>query len=48
MQAVYENGWPSSRSGAEAGKWHHSDIRKVAYSFTHKVFDEMVKDGGLR
>jgi hypothetical protein len=53
MQAVFENGWPSGRAtlrvgAASFGEWHHSDCREVAYTFTHKLFDEIVNDANLR
>jgi hypothetical protein len=53
MQASYENGWPAGRpprtAGVSAeGEWHHSDIRAVAYTFTYKVFNEIVNDGNLK
>ena len=53
MQALYENGWPSSRPtrlvGASApGEWHHSDIRVVSYTYTHGLFDKLVDTGNLK
>jgi hypothetical protein len=53
MQSRFENGWPTGRPqrnfGAVApGEWHHSDVRQVAYTFTYKLFDEIVNDGNLR
>ena len=35
--------WP--RSGDD---WQHSDIAKIAYPFNHRVFEQIVTDGGLR
>ena len=49
MQGLYETGWPAGfRSGAEADKWYHSDIRVVAYPYTHSVFDKFISLGGLK
>jgi len=50
MQGELENGWPPgrARNPAEANKWHHSDVREVAYSFTYKLFNEIVNDGNLK
>ena len=55
MQNVFENGWPSDRGtpqwpvGTTAfGEWHHSDVQQVAYTFTYKLFDEIVNDGNLK
>ena len=39
------NGWPDSRGDNE--DWLHSDIRRVAFLYTHKVFDQFVKFGDL-
>jgi hypothetical protein len=41
MQALYENGWPVT-TGSEAFNWHHSDVRAVGYTFTYKLFNQMV------
>lgn len=35
--------WP--RSGDD---WEHSDIANIAYPFNHKVFEQIITDGGLR
>jgi hypothetical protein len=53
MQANYENGWPAGRpprqvGAAVAGEWHHSDVRAVAYTFTYKLFNQMVTAGNLQ
>jgi Alpha/beta hydrolase of unknown function (DUF900) len=53
-QADFENSWPADRytatlyGAAAAGEWHHSDIRAVAYTFTYKLFNQMVTLGNLR
>lgn len=53
-QANYENGWPPSRGagqypvGTTFGEWHHSDVRAVAYTFTYKLFNQMVNLGNLK
>ena len=45
-----ESGWPISRpsTGNEAFNWYHSDVREVAYPFTHGAFDEIVYLGNLK
>jgi hypothetical protein len=53
MQALYENGWPSGRPARSvgepaSGEWHHSDFQQVAYTFTHKLFDDFVNFGLLK
>ena len=49
MNALYENGWPASRStGDEAFKWHHSDFRDVAYTYVYKLFNIFVQTGNLK
>jgi hypothetical protein len=53
-QVSFENGWPADRNSADiygeaaAGEWHHSDVRAVAYTFTYKLFNEMVTIGKLQ
>ena len=53
MQGNYENGWPLGRPPRQAGviasgEWHHSDVRAVAYTFTYKLFNQMVTVGNLK
>jgi hypothetical protein len=55
MQLTYENGWPADRGKpayppdtTAAGEWHHSDNRAVAYTFTYKLFNQMVTLGNLQ
>jgi hypothetical protein len=55
MQISYENGWPLGRGPAQypadtaaVGEWHHSDVRAVAYTFTYKLFDQIVTVGSLK
>jgi hypothetical protein len=53
MQAVCENGWASGRSEVKvgapaAGEWHHSDYQVVAYTYTYKLFMDMVTLGNLK
>jgi len=45
--------WPAGRPpravGAPVvGEWHHSDVRAVAYTFTYKLFYEIVAVGNLK
>jgi hypothetical protein len=47
METTFKNGWPSSRA-SDQGRWHHSDFREVAYTFTYKLFDEIVNDANLK
>lgn len=55
MQNVYENSWPLGRHApqwpvgtAASGEWHHSDVRAIAYTFTYKLFNQMVTVGNLK
>jgi predicted alpha/beta hydrolase family esterase len=55
MQTLYENGWPLVRGAPQFpaettafGEWHHSDVRAVAYTFTYKLFNQMVTVGNLK
>lgn len=49
MQANYENGWPADRMATEElNNWHHGDYRQVAYTFTYKLFNDLVNFGNLR
>jgi len=43
----FQNGWPA-RAGFELGKWHHSDIRDVAYPYNYKFFNQVVDLGNLK
>ena len=48
MQTL-ENGWPAERfEKIEGNNWHHSDNRAVAYTFTHRLFDQIVTSGNLQ
>jgi hypothetical protein len=52
MQTL-ENGWPLGRPPrtagvSAAGEWHHSDVRAIAYTFTYKLFNQMVTVGNLK
>ena len=46
--AYRPNGWPAGRDPPLANRWLHSDIKDVAYFYTHKVFEEIVRIGGLK
>lgn len=44
------NGWPESRTAdpnADLRGWLHSDIRNVAYLYTHRVYEKWIELGGL-
>jgi hypothetical protein len=43
-----KNGWTPSRTGSEAGMWHHSDFVQMAYTFTYNLFDQFVTTGNLK
>ncbi len=45
--AFRPNGWPRE-SGGLRNRWLHSDIKNVAYFYTHKVFEKIVEIGGLK
>jgi hypothetical protein len=43
------NGWPvAGHSEPFQNRWLHNDIKDVAYFYNHKLFDDMVRVGGLR
>jgi hypothetical protein len=44
---TFKNGWPADRA-SDQGNWHHSDFHQVAYTFTYKLFDDLVTFGGLQ
>jgi hypothetical protein len=44
----FQNGWSPSRTGNEAGKWHHSDFVQMAYTFTYPLFNTFVTTGNLK
>jgi len=46
-EQTLKNNWPADRT-SDQGNWHHSDCRQVAYTFTHKLFDDIVTFGGLK
>jgi len=48
MPDEFKNRWPLSRTTEEELKWHHSDVREVAYTYIYKLFDEIVNDGNLK
>ncbi|HUL51023.1 MAG TPA: alpha/beta hydrolase, partial [Candidatus Nitrosotalea sp.] len=50
MNKALENGWPVGRlaNGKKQNNWFHSDLKNVAYLFTHRVFDTWVALGSLR
>jgi hypothetical protein len=50
MKTQLENNWPPGRfdSGEHNNNWYHSDFHQVAYTFTYKLFDEMVTLGNLK
>jgi hypothetical protein len=50
MHALFKNGWPAERiaNNRKGLRWLHSDIREVAYTFTHRAYDQIVQSGGLR
>jgi len=41
-RGTYPSGWPRSDND-----WRHSDIKNVAYPYNSKIFNEIIKDGGL-
>jgi pimeloyl-ACP methyl ester carboxylesterase len=47
MEDSYENGWPVT-TGNEAFKWHHSDVKAVAYLYTYQLFQTLVALGNLK
>ena len=47
IATLKDNGWPG-RGGDLDGFWLHNDIRKMAYLYTFRAFDEMVNQGELK
>lgn len=45
--ASHKAGWPRNHETYHL-RWLHNDIRKMAYLYTFKVFDEMVEKGELK
>jgi hypothetical protein len=49
MQTSFENAWPLERmQTSETNNWHHSDMHEVAYTYTYKLFQQMVTTGNLK
>ena len=55
QMCIRDSGWPLGRGPAQypadtaaVGEWHHSDVRAVAYTFTYKLFDQIVTVGSLK
>jgi hypothetical protein len=49
MQTLCETGWPIELSGGqEPNFWYHSDMRVVAYTYTHTLLDDIVTFGNLK
>ena len=44
----FKNGWPTSRTSEEGQRWHHSDFRQVAYTYTYKLFNSFANQGNLK
>jgi hypothetical protein len=43
-RGVYATGdWPD-----DDNRWHHSDLKRVAYPYNSKAFDQIVNDGSLK
>jgi hypothetical protein len=43
-RGVYATGdWPD-----DDNRWHHSDLKRVAYPYNSKAFDQIVSDGSLK
>ncbi|MBU4198863.1 MAG: hypothetical protein KKG09_04470 [Verrucomicrobia bacterium] len=43
-RGLYANGdWPE-----EDNRWHHSDLKRIAYPYNSRAFDQIVNDGGLK
>ncbi|MDD3180670.1 MAG: hypothetical protein PHQ04_09995 [Opitutaceae bacterium] len=45
-----QTGWPAERQGSDTTRnlWLHSDLREVAYLYTHKLPETIVALGGLK
>ena len=42
------NSWPRTTEDPQGDGFLHSDIKNVAYFFTHAVFSKIVEVGGLK
>ena len=40
--------WGRSNTHTYQKRWLHSDLRDMAYFYTHKLFEKLVNDGGLK
>ncbi len=47
---TFQDGWPASRLSSQnkGNRWLHSDLREVAYHFSHNVWDLFTTEGNLR
>lgn len=47
MNAGFQTGWPTVRTQKGDRRWYHSDLRGVAYVYSHTLFEKWVELGGL-
>jgi hypothetical protein len=40
--------WESDDWPQQDNRWHHSDLKRIAYPYNSKTFDQIVTDGGLK
>lgn len=48
MNHMKPNGWPRATDSVQGDGFLHSDIKNVAYFFSHEVFKKIVEIGGLK
>jgi hypothetical protein len=49
MDGYRSNNWPTGNRDPELQhRWLHSDIKNVAFFFTHRLFEKIAEVGGLK
>jgi pimeloyl-ACP methyl ester carboxylesterase len=48
LNALKSNSWPRTTEDPQGDGFLHSDIKNVAYFFTHAVFSKIIEVGGLK
>ena len=50
MQDLRSSSWPNARTGNSTynTRWLHSDLKDIAYPYISGVYDEVVRQGGLK
>ena len=40
--------WPRDNNHLYKQRWLHSDLKNLAYFYVHKLFDQLVQEGGVQ